>query len=116
MTNEEIKNRLKAGESVEFVAQETGKPFNEIYKMFESCKKEGYVKIHGQNRLKRKIPNGKLIYREKTDIFPSAYINIDKIVAIVIEDDDIFIRTVDKDSYKIDRETLENITSKMGVI
>lgn len=116
MTREEIKNRLKAGESVEFIVYETGKSFDEIYKLFEECKKEGYVKIHHFNRLRRRIPNGKLVYRPKTKTFPAVFINIDNISSITVSDDEIMVYTVNGIGYCIDDKTLERITSKMGVL
>lgn len=116
MSLEEIKNRLKAGESVEFIVYETGKSFDEIYKIFEECKKEGYIKVHHSNRLRRRIPNGKLVYRQKTKTFPAVFINIDNISSITIKDDEIMVYLTNGLGYYIDDKTLEKITSKMGVV
>ena len=116
MSREEIKNRLKAGESVEFIVYETGKPFDDIYEIFEECKKEGYVKVHHSNRLRRRTPNGKLVYRPKTKTFPAAFINIDSISSITVRDDEIMVYMVNGLGYSIDDKTLERITSKMGVL
>lgn len=116
MTREEIKNRLKAGESVEFIVYETGKSFDDIYEIFEECKKEGYIKVHHFNRLRRRIPNGKLVYRPKTKTFPAVLINIDNISSITVSDNEIMVYTVNGLGYPIDDKTLEKITSKMGVL
>ena len=115
MTREEIKNRLKAGESVEFIMYETGKSFDDIYEIFEECKKEGYVKVHRSNRLRRRTPNGKLVYVPKTSGRPEVYINIDRISSIVKDGHEISVY-VDDIGYRINDEILKAITLKMGVI
>ena len=116
MTREEIKNRLKAGESVEFIVYETGKSFDDIYEIFEECKKEGYIKVHHFNRLKRRIPNGKLVFvPQMKDHCPAVYINIDKITSIVISDDKIMVYT-NEGFYYINEEVLDIIVAKMGVV
>ena len=116
MTKEEIKNRLKAGESVEFVMHETGKTFDEIYKIFEECKSEGYIKVRRSNKLRKRTPNGKLVYVPKTFERPEVYINIDNISSIIVSDDNIMVYMVNGLGYSIDDKTLEKITSKLGVI
>lgn len=116
MTREEIKNRLKAGESVEFVMYETGKSFDEIYKIFEECKSEGYIKVRRSNKLRRRTPNGKLVYRPKTETCHAVYINIDNISSIIVSDDNIMVYMVNGLGYSIDDKTLEKITTKMGVV
>ena len=115
MTKEEIKNRLKAGESVEFVMYETGKSFDEIYKIFEECKKEGYIKVRRSNKLRRRVPTGKLIYVPKTFGRPEVYINIDRITSIVKDGNEITVY-VDGIGYRVNNEVLKTITSKLGVI
>lgn len=115
MTREEIKNRLKAGESVEFIVHETGKTFDEIYKIFEECKSEGYTKVYHYNRLRRKVPTGKLVYVPQTFERPEVYINIDKITSIVKEGHEVTVY-VDGIGYRINEEILKVITSKLGVI
>lgn len=115
MKDQEIKERLKAGESVEFVTQASGRKFSDVYKLFDECKTEGYVKVKSNNRLKRRVPNGKLVHRPKTDTLPEAYINIDKIVSIYIDNDGIRVHT-DSVDYKIDENTLNEIKARMGVI